>query len=239
MDQQRAAHRRRCREEHHNDVRILRCPGQFAPILPGRHAVRSSHFEGGEFIHWADWSVWVQGKIDTSHGCLNVSPANSVWFYKFSPARRHRRRRGNPATATRMGLGRLDSHLGDLAGRKCAALSARERESKAGSGENDGEGPGRIAWQGGGCSEPHAYRRRGRRHRGAARHRVHPHGTTRPHHRRRGQPVRSIASSEIVVACRHLAGGRRTAADLQFSPASGAQDVSPTAPITVSASAGS
>ena len=39
---------------------------------------------GGEFIHWADWSVWAQGKIDTSHGCLNVSPANSVWFYRFS-----------------------------------------------------------------------------------------------------------------------------------------------------------
>jgi lipoprotein-anchoring transpeptidase ErfK/SrfK len=40
--------------------------------------------QGGEFIHWADWSVWAQGKIDTSHGCLNVSPANSVWFYRFS-----------------------------------------------------------------------------------------------------------------------------------------------------------
>jgi lipoprotein-anchoring transpeptidase ErfK/SrfK len=39
---------------------------------------------GGEFIHWADWSVPVQGRIDTSHGCLNVSPANSVWFYKFT-----------------------------------------------------------------------------------------------------------------------------------------------------------
>jgi lipoprotein-anchoring transpeptidase ErfK/SrfK len=39
---------------------------------------------GGEYIHWADWSVWAQGNTDTSHGCLNVSPANSVWFYNFS-----------------------------------------------------------------------------------------------------------------------------------------------------------
>ena len=46
VDQQRAAHRRRCREEHHNDVRILRCSGQFAPILPSQHSVRSSHFDG-------------------------------------------------------------------------------------------------------------------------------------------------------------------------------------------------
>jgi lipoprotein-anchoring transpeptidase ErfK/SrfK len=40
--------------------------------------------QGGEFIHWADWSLAAQGHTDTSHGCLNVSPADSVWFYGFS-----------------------------------------------------------------------------------------------------------------------------------------------------------
>lgn len=38
----------------------------------------------GEYVHWADWSVWAQGNTDTSHGCLNVSPDNSWWFYRFS-----------------------------------------------------------------------------------------------------------------------------------------------------------
>jgi lipoprotein-anchoring transpeptidase ErfK/SrfK len=38
----------------------------------------------GEYVHWADWSVWAQGNTDTSHGCLNVSPDNAWWFYKFS-----------------------------------------------------------------------------------------------------------------------------------------------------------
>jgi lipoprotein-anchoring transpeptidase ErfK/SrfK len=38
----------------------------------------------GEYVHWADWSVPQQGHTDTSHGCLNVSPANAYWFYDFS-----------------------------------------------------------------------------------------------------------------------------------------------------------
>jgi lipoprotein-anchoring transpeptidase ErfK/SrfK len=38
----------------------------------------------GEYVHWADWSVWAQGNTDTSHGCLNVSPDNSWWFYHWS-----------------------------------------------------------------------------------------------------------------------------------------------------------
>jgi lipoprotein-anchoring transpeptidase ErfK/SrfK len=38
----------------------------------------------GEYVHWADWSVPQQGNTDTSHGCLNVSPANAYWFYDFS-----------------------------------------------------------------------------------------------------------------------------------------------------------
>ncbi len=38
----------------------------------------------GEYVHWAPWSVWAQGKQNTSHGCLNVSPDNSAWFYNYS-----------------------------------------------------------------------------------------------------------------------------------------------------------
>jgi lipoprotein-anchoring transpeptidase ErfK/SrfK len=35
----------------------------------------------GEFLHSAPWSVWAQGKQNTSHGCVNISPANAQWFY--------------------------------------------------------------------------------------------------------------------------------------------------------------
>jgi lipoprotein-anchoring transpeptidase ErfK/SrfK len=38
----------------------------------------------GEYVHWADWSVWAQGNTDTSHGCLNVSPSNAYWFASYS-----------------------------------------------------------------------------------------------------------------------------------------------------------
>jgi lipoprotein-anchoring transpeptidase ErfK/SrfK len=38
----------------------------------------------GEYVHWADWSIAQQGKVNVSHGCLNVSPANAYWFYDFS-----------------------------------------------------------------------------------------------------------------------------------------------------------
>jgi lipoprotein-anchoring transpeptidase ErfK/SrfK len=38
----------------------------------------------GEYVHWADWSIWAQGNTDTSHGCLNVSPTDAYWFYDFS-----------------------------------------------------------------------------------------------------------------------------------------------------------
>jgi lipoprotein-anchoring transpeptidase ErfK/SrfK len=38
----------------------------------------------GEYVHWADWSLWAQGNTDTSHGCLNVSPDDSWWFYHYS-----------------------------------------------------------------------------------------------------------------------------------------------------------
>jgi len=35
----------------------------------------------GEFLHSAPWSVWAQGKQNTSHGCVNLSPSNAQWFY--------------------------------------------------------------------------------------------------------------------------------------------------------------
>ena len=35
----------------------------------------------GVYVHSAPWSVGAQGNANTSHGCLNVSPANAEWFY--------------------------------------------------------------------------------------------------------------------------------------------------------------
>lgn len=43
----------------------------------------------GIYIHAAPWSVWAQGKRNTSHGCLNVSPENGKWFLEHS-------KRGDP-----------------------------------------------------------------------------------------------------------------------------------------------
>ncbi|MEI7914511.1 MAG: Ig-like domain-containing protein [Mycobacteriaceae bacterium] len=36
----------------------------------------------GIYVHSAPWSVGAQGSDNTSHGCLNVSPANAQWFYE-------------------------------------------------------------------------------------------------------------------------------------------------------------
>jgi lipoprotein-anchoring transpeptidase ErfK/SrfK len=38
----------------------------------------------GIFVHSAPWSVGSQGYTNTSHGCLNVSPSNAVWYYDTS-----------------------------------------------------------------------------------------------------------------------------------------------------------
>lgn len=38
----------------------------------------------GEFTHSAPWSVGSQGSTNVSHGCVNMSPKNATWFYKFS-----------------------------------------------------------------------------------------------------------------------------------------------------------
>jgi lipoprotein-anchoring transpeptidase ErfK/SrfK len=35
----------------------------------------------GEYVHLADWNIPKQGKENSSHGCVNVGPANAQWFY--------------------------------------------------------------------------------------------------------------------------------------------------------------
>lgn len=36
----------------------------------------------GIYVHSAPWSVGSQGYTNVSHGCLNVSPDNALWFYE-------------------------------------------------------------------------------------------------------------------------------------------------------------
>jgi lipoprotein-anchoring transpeptidase ErfK/SrfK len=38
----------------------------------------------GEFVHSAPWSVGSQGYENVSHGCINASPRNAIWFYHFT-----------------------------------------------------------------------------------------------------------------------------------------------------------
>jgi lipoprotein-anchoring transpeptidase ErfK/SrfK len=44
-----------------------------------KFAVRIS--DAGEYVHLADWNIWAHGVANTSHGCINVGPANATWFY--------------------------------------------------------------------------------------------------------------------------------------------------------------
>src|SRR4051795_12974340 len=39
---------------------------------------------GGAFVHAAPWSVGDQGRINVSHGCVNLSTSNATWFYYYS-----------------------------------------------------------------------------------------------------------------------------------------------------------
>jgi lipoprotein-anchoring transpeptidase ErfK/SrfK len=39
---------------------------------------------GGAFVHAAPWSVGQQGRVNVSHGCVNLSTSNATWFYYFS-----------------------------------------------------------------------------------------------------------------------------------------------------------
>lgn len=36
----------------------------------------------GIYVHSAPWSVGSQGNTNVSHGCLNVSPSDAIWFYE-------------------------------------------------------------------------------------------------------------------------------------------------------------
>jgi lipoprotein-anchoring transpeptidase ErfK/SrfK len=38
----------------------------------------------GEYAHLADWNILQQGHVNTSHGCINIGPANAIWFYNLS-----------------------------------------------------------------------------------------------------------------------------------------------------------
>jgi lipoprotein-anchoring transpeptidase ErfK/SrfK len=39
---------------------------------------------GGAFVHAAPWSVAEQGIVNVSHGCVNISTTNAIWFYNWS-----------------------------------------------------------------------------------------------------------------------------------------------------------
>jgi lipoprotein-anchoring transpeptidase ErfK/SrfK len=47
----------------------------------------------GVYIHDAYWSVWAQGSINVSHGCVNTSPAHAETYYKLELP-------GDPVTIT-------------------------------------------------------------------------------------------------------------------------------------------
>ena len=36
---------------------------------------------GGVFVHSAPWSVGSQGYANVSHGCINLSPDNALWYF--------------------------------------------------------------------------------------------------------------------------------------------------------------
>ncbi|GBE63899.1 hypothetical protein MFM001_03610 [Mycobacterium sp. MFM001] len=46
------------------------------------YAVRIS--TDGIYLHQLDDTVWAQGSVDTSHGCLNLNGENAKWFFDFS-----------------------------------------------------------------------------------------------------------------------------------------------------------
>jgi len=35
----------------------------------------------GEYVHLADWNIPLHGRVNSSHGCINVGPAYAQWFY--------------------------------------------------------------------------------------------------------------------------------------------------------------
>jgi lipoprotein-anchoring transpeptidase ErfK/SrfK len=51
---------------------------------------------GGEFFHSAPWSVGQQGRVNVSHGCVNLSPTNAKWFFDLA-------KKGDAVEITRSG----------------------------------------------------------------------------------------------------------------------------------------
>jgi lipoprotein-anchoring transpeptidase ErfK/SrfK len=51
---------------------------------------------GGEFIHAAPWSEGKQGRVNVSHGCVNVSMADGAWLFEHTMV-------GDPITVTGTG----------------------------------------------------------------------------------------------------------------------------------------
>lgn len=57
-------------------------------------AVQMSY--SGIYLHGAPWSMWAQGNTNTSHGCLNLSPADAQWLVRNTL-------RGDPVTVSNTG----------------------------------------------------------------------------------------------------------------------------------------
>ena len=36
---------------------------------------------GGVYVHSAPWSLGSQGYANVSHGCINLSPNNALWYF--------------------------------------------------------------------------------------------------------------------------------------------------------------
>ncbi|MEV5576092.1 Ig-like domain-containing protein [Spirillospora sp. NPDC052269] len=74
---------------------LMGAEGHVTMVSPGRKpgdpgyyktevdwAVRFSN--SGEYTHSAPWNVGIQGSANTSHGCLNLSPANARWYHEIA-----------------------------------------------------------------------------------------------------------------------------------------------------------
>ena len=55
---------------------------------PGGYRVAVQYAErltwSGMFLHSAPWSVYAQGHMNVSHGCVNVGPSNAKWLFNNS-----------------------------------------------------------------------------------------------------------------------------------------------------------